>query len=364
MLWTALSTLWASTTTRKGAIFLGAFILPFGLLAIGFARLPWRGRWLTWLWAALVGTALATRPSAAISGSTRDVFWNPSVIVGNAYAPFFRVNSVFWDPSIYGRYLAVAILATLTGILLGGVSRWKLVGLFAVVVATWAACSSRSRSRASSRSRAVSSSRRRSSGAGRAVVGLVALGVLVRRSRASRSRASATISSARRAPASNAITSGRANLVSQGLRIARDHPLDGVGVGGFKQAYAERHGLKGTDPKKAASHTTPVTVAAEEASPGLALLVWLLAGGARRDAARARARLHLARLAGAGLVLVAIAVHSLFYNAFFEDPMTWAVFGLVGLTARVPKKGGPVAPRSPAAPAEPPVPEPAPTATA
>ena len=27
--------------------------------------------------------------------ATRDVFWNPKVIVGNAYAPFYRVNSVF-----------------------------------------------------------------------------------------------------------------------------------------------------------------------------------------------------------------------------------------------------------------------------
>ena len=46
---------------------------------------------------------------------TRDVFWNPKVIVGNAYAPFYRVNSVFWDPSIYGRFLVVAILASARG---------------------------------------------------------------------------------------------------------------------------------------------------------------------------------------------------------------------------------------------------------
>ena len=38
------------------------------------------------------------------------------------------------------------------------------------------------------------------------------------------------------------------------------------------------------------------------------------------------------------MVLLAIAVHSLFYADFFEDPMTWALLGLVGLSARVPKK--------------------------
>jgi hypothetical protein len=27
-------------------------------------------------------------------------------------------------------------------------------------------------------------------------------------------------------------------------------------------------------------------------------------------------------------------VHSLFYNAFFEDPMVWGLFGLAGLLAR------------------------------
>ena len=45
--------------------------------------------------------------------ATRDVFWNPKVKVDNAYAPFYRVNSVFYDPSVYGRFLVVAILAAL-----------------------------------------------------------------------------------------------------------------------------------------------------------------------------------------------------------------------------------------------------------
>ena len=48
---------------------------------------------------------------------TRDVFWNPKLLVANAYAPFYRVNSVFWDPSIYGRFLVVAILACLVAVL-------------------------------------------------------------------------------------------------------------------------------------------------------------------------------------------------------------------------------------------------------
>ena len=99
--WSGLSMLWA-VDVHRGSILLGAFLLPFGLLAVGFARLPWRGRWLTWLWAGLVGTALFYAAVGGYQWSTRDVFWNPSVKVFNAYAPFFRVNSVFWDPSVWG----------------------------------------------------------------------------------------------------------------------------------------------------------------------------------------------------------------------------------------------------------------------
>ena len=63
-----------------------------------------------------------------------------------------------------------------------------------------------------------------------------------------------------------------------------------------------------------------------------------------------------------GVVLVAIVVHSLFYAAFLEDPMTWALLGLVGLTARVPKKRpGVPAVAPPSVPSS--VPEPTPTSS-
>jgi hypothetical protein len=336
VVWTGLTLAWTNDL-RKGAIFIGAFILPFGLLSVGFARLPWRGRWLTWLWAALVGTALAYAVVGGYQWVTRDVFWNPRVSIGNAYAPFFRVNSVFWDPSIYGRYLAVAILATLAGILLGGVSRWKLVGLFAVVVATWIGLYlSFSQSSFVALASGVVVAAAIVWGR-RAVVGLVALAVLVGLSSLAFPSVRHDLVGHGRS-GFDAITSGRANLVSQGIRIAAHHPVGGVGVGGFKRAYAERTGLRGEDPKKAASHTTPVTVAAEEGVPGLVLLVWLgLASLAATLLGLGRGFTSRVSLA-MGLVLVAVAVHSLFYNAFFEDPMTWAVFGLAGVVSRVPRK--------------------------
>jgi hypothetical protein len=354
---TGLSLVWA-VDVRRGSILLGAFLLPFGLLALGFARLPWRGRWLAWLWAGLVGTALAYALVGGYQWLTRDVFWNPSVKVFNAYAPFFRVNSVFWDPSVYGRYLTVAILASLAGILLGGVRGWRIAGLYAVVVATWFGLLI-----------SFSQSSFVALGAGivvavavawgrRATLALVALGAVtaavvlvvpqVRDELVGKSRSGF-----------NRITSGRANLVGQGVRIAADHPLVGVGAGGFSHEYARRLGIPGRDPKRVASHTTPVTVAAEGGGVGLALFGWLLAA-AFLATLRGLGRGFTSRVALAtGVVLVAIAVHSLFYAAFFEDPMTWALLGLVGLTARVPKKRPPVPVVAPSA--SQPVSEPTPT---
>jgi O-antigen ligase len=116
--------------------------------------------------------------------------------------------------------------------------------------------------------------------------------------------------------------------VANGIRIAKAHPVRGVGVGGFKRAYADRVHLKGKDPKKAASHDTPVTVAAETGIPGLALFGWLLVA-LFRQAFRRGGRVGLV----AGLGLAAIFCHSLFYNAFFEDPLTWMLIGLIALAS-------------------------------
>jgi O-antigen ligase len=132
----------------------------------------------------------------------------------------------------------------------------------------------------------------------------------------------------------NSASGGRFKLVKNGVAIAAHHPVQGVGIGGFRKAYAKRTGLKGNDPKAAASHDTPVTVAAETGIVGLALFGWLLIAafvlafrGLVPTSFAGRASLIL------GVVLAAIGVHSLFYNAFFEDPMAWGVFGLAPLAA-------------------------------
>ena len=47
----------------------------------------------------------------------KSLFLNPKVVAANQYSNYFRVNSVFFDPSIYGRFLALVMIAVMTVVL-------------------------------------------------------------------------------------------------------------------------------------------------------------------------------------------------------------------------------------------------------
>ena len=219
--WAGIALLWTDDL-REGAIFLAAFVLPFGLLAVGFARLPFSRRGLLALYGALIATALAYAGVGLYQWATREVFWNPKLQVDNAYAPFFRVNSVFWDPSIYGRYLVVAILATLALVLLGVRERLLAAGVVAIT-AVWVGLlfsfsqSSFAALIAGTLAAAAVIWRWRAAAALAAVaVVLVSVGFAtpqVRHELLQESRAGL-----------NAVTSDRAGLVWDGLRIAARQP--------------------------------------------------------------------------------------------------------------------------------------------
>jgi putative inorganic carbon (hco3(-)) transporter len=328
VLWTGVSLAW-SNDLRAGSFELIAYFLPFAVIAVGIARLPWSRRALKLLLVELVGLALTFAAIGYYQYETRNLFWNPKLRVGNAYLPVYRVNSVFWDPSIYGRFLMVAIVAALVVVVKGQSKQLKLAAAVALS-AIWVG---------------LLLSYSQSSFAG-LIVAIVALMFVVWRRAAllsaalvavlliSTGVANPNIQNAllkRSSAALNRATSDRAGLIYNGLRVAIDHPIVGTGVGGFRHQYADLTHLKGKEPKKAASHDTPVTVVAEGGIVGLALFVWTLvavvlaltrAGG---DAFGRRVVLAV------GLSLVAISVHSLFYDHFFEDPTTWGLLGLAGL---------------------------------
>jgi putative inorganic carbon (HCO3(-)) transporter len=322
-LWSGLTLAW-SEDVRQGAIELLAFYLPFGLLALALARLPWSRKWLGATWVVLAGMAVVFAIVGVYQYATRDIFWNPKVLVGNAYAPFYRVNSVFWDPSIYGRFLVVAILASLVLVVHGTHRRVAVAATAPIVVAYVGLVFSFSQS--SFVALAVGVGLIAWFAWGRktlALLGVVAVVVLV---------AALAMPSVRH-HSLNSASGGRFKLVKNGVVIAAHHPVQGVGIGGFKKAYAKKTGLKGKEPKAAASHDTPVTVAAETGFVGLALFGWLIAAAfvlafrGIRPSFAGRVSMIL------GVVLAAIGVHSLFYNAFFEDPIVWGVFGLAPLAA-------------------------------
>ena len=127
---------------------------------------------------------------------------------------------------------------------------------------------------------------------------------------------------------------GRSTLISTGMKVAFHNPLVGVGVGGFKRAYADLAHLKGKEPKAAASHTTPITVAAETGFPGLVLFLWLVGTAVVLAFRRVGRDFDGAARLAFGLALVAILVHCIFYNALFEDPTFWGLLALIAVGAR------------------------------
>jgi O-antigen ligase len=329
--WSGLSLAWTDDL-REGAIDVLFFFLPFGLLAVCLARLPWSRPGLQLLYGLFAAMALVFAVVGIYQWVTRDIFWNPKVDVGNAFAPFYRVNSVFWDPSMYGRFLVIAILATLV-VALYSVRRELVLGAAALIAVVWGGLlfsfsqSSFAALIAGVLLAAAFVWRWRSA----AAVGLGAVVMLTVGFSAPQVRDDLLDQSRR---GLDRATSGRYGLMEDGARIALDHPLEGVGLGGFKRAYADRTGLRGEEPARAASHNTPITVAAETGLPGLALLVWLVVAAiltALRLAGRRRLTGRVSLFVALGVT--AIAVHSLFYDAFFEDPMTWGLFALAALTA-------------------------------
>ena len=314
-----------------GAIEVLAFYIPLTMLALLVARLPWSELWLRALYVELGVMALIFAAVGFYQYDTRNVFENPKVINSNAYASYFRVNSVFWDPSIYGRFLVIAIIPSVVLIVRGRSLRLAWAAA-AVVLVTWLGLLiSFSQSSFAALLVAVVGvaivAWRWRSAAAILLVAVVLSGVAVAQPQIRRSIVHHTHSGL------NSATSGRASLVANGIRIAEAHPVIGVGVGGFKHAYAQRLHLKGKAPKVAASHDAPVTVAAESGLIGLALATWLAFGvmiaAFRRVDRSFRGRASLAF----GLAIAAILCHSLFYNDFFEDPMTWMLFGFVALAA-------------------------------
>ncbi|MBM2822744.1 MAG: hypothetical protein HW413_1490 [Thermoleophilia bacterium] len=313
----ATSFLW-TWDERAGGIALAFFVFPF---VAGFATVA-RAPVAAWLPRALLVTLVALGSIFAGIGiwqaQTRTVFFARDVEVANAYTSFFRVTSLFKDPSLYGRYLVLPIAVLLVAILIrrGRTVDWVVASVF-VAFLFWGLFYSYSQSSfvalfAVTFGVALVGSGRRMQTA------LIASALIVAVA------AGAVAAAAVGGRSARDVTSGRSRLITVTLDAFKERPIAGVGVGGQPRASSELAG-KGS-PSRNASHTTPLTVLAELGVIGFALYAWTLgaAGWAlvlvtRRD-----------RTLGVGLsaILLALVVHSLLYAGFFEDPLTWGVFGV------------------------------------
>jgi hypothetical protein len=247
---------------------------------------------------------------------TKTVFFAHDLRVANTYATFFRVTSVFKDPSIYGRHLALAIVVLVVVLWLGRVrflpaaagvglifsglyfsySQSSMAVLFVgVLVATLVLGDSQAK-------KIVLVAALVAALAGGAVAATTARGHSLRKA-----------------------TSGRSRLVTVTTRVIRNHPLVGVGIGSQPLA-SSKEAKSRLAARRDASHTTPLTVLAELGAVGFLLYLAFLAAAVRLLFLTAR------RHRGFGLGLAAaflvLFLHSLFYSGFFEDPLMWGTLAV------------------------------------
>ena len=251
-----------------------------------------------------------------MSGLTRELLWNGQVIRSNDFHTYFRVNSVFWDPNIYGRYLALVIVVAMAALMWAMTRRnvWLLAGLIGVLWFGLVPTFSQSSYVALLAGLAVLAALRWSLKWTLATLGVGAAAAVLFVGMAG---GSLKIDFGKL----NVDTSGRANLVSGGIHLFAQRPVYGYGSGSFPKAYSE-HVETGKVPVSV-SHTEPITVAAEQGALGLviyvALLVvalWTMAVG-MRDPTPARAAVLAA--------FVALLAHTMAYAGFFEDPIAWVL---------------------------------------
>jgi O-antigen ligase len=311
------SLLWADDAEAATNLLL-FFTLPFAALVATVARAefpPWSPR-------ALAVTALALASLFAAVGlwqaaTHKLFFYAPNLAASNANTDYFRVTSLFGDPSLYGRHVVLGLGVALT---LLATRRWRTWPLIALLVVMWAGLlfsysqSSMIALLAITLALAVATGDSR---VRRAVTLLTAAAVVV-----ACAYVAVQVADGR---SLNRITSDRTERVEDAVRVIEEHPIVGVGIGG--QPRASRRIAKSDRPTpNFVSHTTPLTVFAELGAVGLALYAWLLVGGAWLIL---RARRHDEALGLAlGVAFLGLFVHALFYSGFLEDPLTWLVIAI------------------------------------
>ncbi len=326
------------------------FFVPFAVVFALLTEVRWDRRTLVAVLAVVGVEATAFVLVGTVEAITRELLWNDAVIRSNEFHTYFRVNSVFWDPNIYGRYLALTIVIA-TAPLLWVRGRRDFALLVVLVAILWFGLSqtfSESSYLALLTGLAMLAALRWSWRWALAATAVGFVGVVL----------VVLFAGGKDTINLNVLTSGRAHLVEGGLEMWTERPLWGYGSGSFQTAYGDHRDNK--DKPVSVSHTEPVTVLAEQGLIGFALYLALLVVALRALGTRmwsaASSRGPPAAFVGRAAVLaafVALLVHTMAYAGFYEDPITWVLLA-VGVALAAPASAP-----APAAAREPTIREPA-----
>jgi putative inorganic carbon (HCO3(-)) transporter len=294
------------------------FYVPFALLYALLVRIRWTARLAGRCLVVLLVLATAFVGIGFVEYAKRELLLNPKVISSNQFESYFRVNSLFFDPNIYGRFLATVMLS-LVALLLWSRRRALVAGCAALLALLWAGLLltlSQSSFTALLVGLAVLGALRWGTRPVAALLGVLAAAALL--------VVLVAPSAVGVEGSADNVSSGRWSLVRGGVELAADRPLVGWGSASFKTEYRRRQ-QSSHERASAASHTIPITVAAEQGLGALAVYLALvgtaiatLLRGARRSIARA----------AVAAAFVALVVHTLLYAAFLEDPLAWALLAL------------------------------------
>jgi O-antigen ligase len=303
----------------------GFFLIPFAALFVLLSEVRWTRRLLGQALIAIGAMATLFGLIAIYQYAARDLFLNDELFDSNQLHLYFRVNSLFFDPNVLGRYLALAILALAAYVAWNGSSRDVLLAMAAAAVALIGLALSFSLSSFAALLAGLGilallrwSWRGALAAGGLAAVALIAL-LLVGGT-----------------PESDIggrdLDSGHTDLIEGGLELAEDRPLAGWGSGSFGAAFVQEIDQSA---QQIVSHAEPVTVAAEQGAIGVVVYLALL-GTALGTLLGARPGSSAQRSAVAAC-FIAMIVHSIAYAAFVIDPATWTLLALgVAFRARAP----------------------------
>jgi O-antigen ligase len=313
-----------SSDHAKAAANLAFFYIPFALLFLLLRDVRWTRELLLRCLAIAVTLAVLFAGIGFIEYQRKALFLNPKVVAANEFDNYFRVNSLFFDPNIYGRFLAVVMIAV-TAVVLWRPRRRDV--LIATAVLAWLMAGlvtsfSQSSIAALLLGLAVLAAYRWDMRlALYASGGLVALGLAL----VLLAPASLHFGLKGSGGSTSNATSGRTKLISGGLELFAQRPLQGYGPGSFEKQYKLHNSGANVQNATSASHTIPVTVAAEQGAIGVGVYVVLLLGAffvLFRGAGRSPPRIAIAAC------FAALVLHTWTYADFLEDPMTWTLLGI------------------------------------